>query len=110
MMPGRSYVGVRSREGPLNAPSGGVARLLPRIDIAIRHAPIETLSVKDADFDFRQVHPAGTLRGVMKDRAVQQVEARCRRQSPSVILPTRPIILRHGSLRLFSAAGGSSRG
>ncbi len=76
MVPGLSCVGIRPREGPLDTLSGGVARLLPRIDFAIRHAPVRALLVNDGDFAFRQFQPAGVVRLVVKDCAAQQVEAR----------------------------------
>src|ERR1019366_795295 len=61
---------ILSSERPLDAPLLGVAARLPSSDLgddrsAIRQTPIKTLAIKDADFNFSHVEPAGMLRGVM---------------------------------------------
>lgn len=68
---------ILSSERPLDAPVLGVTACLPSRDLggdcgAIRQAPIETLAVKDADFDFGHVEPTGVLRGVMEYDPSQQ--------------------------------------
>ena len=64
-------------EGPLDTSPLVVSASLPRIDffgegVTVRQAPIETLAVKNANFDFRHVQPTGVLGSVVKDHSSQQ--------------------------------------
>ncbi len=48
-----------------------IAAQLPGVDLgdeygAVWQAPIKTLAIQDADFDFSHVEPAGVFRGVVK--------------------------------------------
>src|ERR1019366_8103464 len=68
---------ILSSERPLDTSVLGVAARLPRSDLgddrsAIRQTPIKTLAIKDADFNFGHVEPAGMLRGVMEYDPSQQ--------------------------------------
>src|SRR5208282_2176412 len=72
---------VLPREGPREAAAFGVTALLPSGHFnseqrAVWQASVKALAIKDPDFDFRHVEPAGVLRGVVEDDTAEQVSRR----------------------------------
>ena len=68
---------VLSRERPLDTSLLVVSALLPCIDftgecVTVGQAPIQALTVKNANFDFRHIQPTGVHRRVVKDDAPQE--------------------------------------
>ena len=64
-------------ERPYDASLVIVSALLPGVDLGnqcgtIWQAAVKTLAIKNADFDFSHIQPAGVFRGVVKDDAPQQ--------------------------------------
>ena len=75
-MPSQFCICILS-EGPLDAALLSVTAQLPSIHFGgkrrtIRQASIKALAVKNTDFDFSHVEPAGMFRRVVKDDASQQ--------------------------------------
>jgi hypothetical protein len=61
---------ILPREGPREAAAFGVTALLPSSHFdgeqgTVWQASAKALAIKDPDFDFRHVQPAGVFRGVV---------------------------------------------
>ena len=76
-MRGHFHVRVLPRERPRDTVLLVISASLPCIDFAgkrvtVGEAPVQALTVKNADLDFRHVEPAGVLRRLVKDHTSQQ--------------------------------------
>ena len=76
-MPSHSCICILPSERPLDAPLLRVSAQLPSIYFIderglIRQATIKALAVKNADFDFGHIEPAGMFWRVVKDNTSQQ--------------------------------------
>src|SRR5664280_1298417 len=76
-MPRHLLIRILPGERPRDTALVGIATPLPCVDLghecgAVWHAPIKTLAIEDADFDFRHVEPTGAFRGVVKGDATHK--------------------------------------
>src|SRR3989338_1463437 len=76
-MPRHFLIRILPSERPRDAALFGIAALLPSVDLgdqrsAVWQTPVKTLAIKDTDFDFSHVEPAGVFWGVVKGNAPQQ--------------------------------------
>jgi len=74
-----SHLDIRhsASERPRDTSLVSIPALLPSIDlgnegVAVWQAPIQTLAIQNADFDFSHIEPTGVFRGVVKDDATQK--------------------------------------